>query len=33
MAKESFDERTWEEQQLRERDAVINETDGTVAVA
>ncbi len=31
MAKESFDERTWEEQQLRERDAVIEETDGAVA--
>ncbi len=33
MAKESFNERTWEEQQLRERDAIMEETDGAVAVA
>jgi hypothetical protein len=33
MATPSFDEKSWEEQQLRERDAAINETDGSVAVA
>ena len=33
MTTPSFDEKSWEEQQLRERDAAINETDGEVAVA
>ena len=33
MTTPSFDEKSWEEQQMRQSETAINETDGDVAVA